>query len=67
VDLAQLFITPTYARKLGSSHALGLTAVLAYQRFRAEGLAAFGPFSSAPDKLTENGHQSSFGAGARVG
>jgi long-chain fatty acid transport protein len=67
VDLAQLFIAPTYSRKLGDRHALGASAILAYQRFRAEGLAAFSPFSSAPANLTDNGHTSSFGGGVRVG
>jgi len=69
VDLSQLFIAPTYATLLGSSgkHAIGITPILAAQFFRAEGLEAFGPFSSAPDKLTNNGHDTSLGFGVKVG
>jgi hypothetical protein len=37
IDMSQLFLAPTYARKLGPRHA-GLSAILAYQRFEAKGL-----------------------------
>lgn len=67
VDLSQLFVAPTYARKLGSKHALGVTGILAYQRFEAKGLRAFSPFSGAPASLTDNAHSNSFGFGARIG
>lgn len=67
VDLAQLFITPTVAVKIAPKHALGVTGIIAYQRFRAEGLAAFGPFSSDPARLSNNGYDSSFGYGLRLG
>ena len=67
VDLAQLFVAPTYAHKLGDKHAIGLSAMLAFQRFRVEGLQAFGAFSSSAANLTNNDHDSSLGAGARIG
>ncbi len=66
VDLSQLFIAPTYAKKFGA-HAFGVTAMLAYQRFQAEGLAAFGNFSSDAANLTDNKHDNAFGFGARIG
>lgn len=66
VDLSQLFIAPTYAKKFGA-HAFGVTAMLAYQRFQAEGLAAFGNFSGDAANLSDNNHDNAFGFGARFG
>lgn len=67
VDLAQLFIAPTYAIKLTDKHALGISLNLAYQRFKAEGLQGFAAMSSQPSKLTNNGYDSSTGWGVRIG
>lgn len=67
VDLMQLFVAPTYARKIASKHAVGITPILAYQSFEGKGLQAFAGFSSDPGKLTNNNHDSSFGFGARIG
>jgi long-chain fatty acid transport protein len=67
VDLSQLFVAPTFAFKAGAKHSFGVTPILSYQRFEANGLLAFGPFSSAPTKLSNNAHTNSFGLGARVG
>ena len=67
VDLAQLFIAPTAAVKIAPHQALGITGIAAYQRFRAEGLQAFAPFSSDAANLTNNRHDSSWGFGGRVG
>ena len=69
VDLMQLFIAPTYARKLAPEHAIGITPVLAIQRFQARGLQQFGAagFSSDPNNLTNTGYSYSYGYGARIG
>ncbi|MEC4685622.1 MAG: outer membrane protein transport protein [Nitrospirota bacterium] len=67
IDLMQLFITPTYSVKLTPKHAVGISAILAYQSFEALGLQAFGAFSADPTKLTNNGHDDSYGYGARIG
>jgi long-chain fatty acid transport protein len=67
VDLSQMFIAPTYAIKLAEHHAIGVTGIVAYQRFEAKGLQAFAPFSSDADCLTNNAHANSFGGGVRVG
>ena len=67
VDLAQMFLAPTYAYKLAPRHAVGISAILAYQRFEAKGLQGFGNFSSDPANLTNNDHANSYGAGVRVG
>lgn len=67
VDLSQMFVAPTYAIELVDGHAAGVTGIVAYQRFRAQGVSSFAPFSSNPEALSDNGHASSFGYGARLG
>jgi long-chain fatty acid transport protein len=67
VDLSQMFLTTTYARKLGPNHALGFSLVLAGQRFKASGLQAFTAFSAEPECISNNGYDTSYGAGVRVG
>ena len=67
IDLMQLFLAPTYAVKLHPKHAVGISPILAYQSFEAQGLQAFGNFSTNPSKLTNNGHDDAFGYGVRIG
>jgi long-chain fatty acid transport protein len=66
VDLSQLFVAPSYAKKFGA-HAFGVTAILAYQRFQAEGLTAFSNFSSDAANLTNKDYDNAFGYGGRIG
>ena len=68
VDLSQMFIVPSYAIKDGSGfHSFGIAPILAIQFFEAQGLQAFGFFSSAPASLSNNGHDQSTGFGVRLG
>ena len=69
VDLMQLFIAPTWAYKLNESHSVGVTFKLAFQSFEAFGLQNFNaaPFTSAPGKVTNNDHDSSWGYGLAFG
>ena len=67
VDLAQAFLTGTYARRITANQSLGITVVVAGQRFKATGLEAFAPYSSDPSALSNNGYDTSYGAGVRVG
>ncbi|RMG67174.1 MAG: hypothetical protein D6715_05330 [Calditrichaeota bacterium] len=67
VDLAQAFFAVTVAREFAPGHSLGVTGIFAFQRFKAEGLFAFSPFSLEPNHLTNNGHTNSTGFGARFG
>ena len=67
VDLSQMFLAPTYSYKFDSRHAVGLSVILAYQRFEAKGLLAFSPMSSDPTNLTNKDHSNSYGAGVKVG
>jgi long-chain fatty acid transport protein len=67
VNLSQLFVAPTVAFKINDKNALGVSAVLGYQMFKAEGLQAFSMFSSDPANLTNNDTDSAVGMGVRVG
>ena len=67
VDLAQMFLTATYSRKITLNQSLGISAILAGQRFKASGLEAFAAFSSDPSCLTGNGYKWSKGMGVKVG
>ncbi|HWR76743.1 MAG TPA: outer membrane protein transport protein [Thiobacillus sp.] len=67
VDLMQLIVAPTAAYKIAPNHSIGISPLLGYQRFKAEGLQAFMPSSSAPDNLTNKGYDDAFGYGVRVG
>lgn len=67
VDLMQLFLAATYARQFDNGMSLGITPILVMQNFEARGLGSFAPFSSAPNALTDNGHDTSFGFGVRFG
>lgn len=67
VDLMQLIVAPTAAYKIAPNHSIGISPLLGYQRFKAEGLHAFMALSTAPGNLTNNGYDDSFGYGVRVG
>lgn len=60
VDLMQLIVAPTVAYKLNDNQSVGVSPLLVYQRFKAEGLQAFGV---NPNKGTD----SSAGLGVRLG
>jgi len=74
VDLMQLFVAPTLGWKPNDRNAFGVSVVLAYQRFKANGLQAFtapsgspANISVAPNNVTNKGYDASTGAGVRVG
>ncbi len=68
VDLMQLVIAPTAAFKIAPNHSLGVSPLLGYQRFRAEGLQGFGVDSNGAAAGGNNlGYDDSFGYGVRVG
>ena len=73
VDLVQLMIAPTVAYKLNAQHAVGVSLLFGYQRFKATGLQAFDnapgfpPFTGAPGSVTNKGSDSSTGFGLRLG
>ena len=64
VDLTQLIVAPTVAFKIAPNHSIGVSPLLGYQRFKAEGLQAFGVADASGGNL---GRDDSFGYGLRVG
>ncbi|HEX4944725.1 MAG TPA: outer membrane protein transport protein [Usitatibacteraceae bacterium] len=69
VDLMQLLVAPYAAWKVSPSHSIGAAPVLAYQRFRAQGLQAFDNpgLSTSPGDVTNRGYASATGYGVRLG
>ncbi len=67
IDLMQAFIGITYSRKLNDQHSIGISPIISIQSFEATGLEPFRAFSTAPDKLTGNGRDISWGGGLRIG
>ena len=73
VDLMQLIIAPTFAMKINSDHSIGISPLLGYQRFKAEGLDGFFGFTPNPagwpgnNSLTNRGYDTSTGWGVRIG
>ena len=67
VDMMQLIVAPTAAFKLNERNAIGISPLLAYQRFKVDGLQAFTGISSAGTAVTNVGYDTSTGAGVRVG
>ena len=59
VDLMQLIIAPTLAFKLNAQHSVGISPLIVYQTFKAEGLQGFG--------IQNQGKDSSSGLGVRLG
>ena len=67
VDLMQLIIAPTGAFKIAPNHSIGISPLIGYQRFKANGLDGFNTASSDSANLTNRGYDDSFGYGVRIG
>lgn len=67
VNLEQVFVNVSFAKKMNDKHAFGGSLILAGQRFSAKGVASFAPFSSSPQNLSGNKHSYSYGAGLKLG
>lgn len=67
INLAQLFVTGTYARKVTDTISVGATGIYAYQTFEAKGLGAFTNSTIDSDNLTDNGEDTSTGFGYKLG
>lgn len=67
VDLMQLIVAPTVAYKMAPNHSIGVSPLIGYQRFKAEGLQAFSGASQDANNLTNKGYDDSFGYGVRIG
>ena len=77
MNLEQLIIAPTFAKKVNKDHSLGVSLLVARQTFKAEGLSAFysyttpggvlgTPYASG-NNLTERGNDSTWGYGLKLG
>lgn len=66
-DLSQLIVAPTLSWTFSPGQSLGVAPLLAYQQFKAYGLQAFEGVSAHPDAVSNQGYDSSFGAGVRIG
>jgi long-chain fatty acid transport protein len=67
VDLSQLFIAPTLSYKINENHSVGVSLKIAYQTFEAFGIQPFAGMSSAPTKVSNKDHDSSWGWGVGIG
>jgi long-chain fatty acid transport protein len=80
VDLSQAFLDLTWAKQINESTSLGITLILAAQRFEVKGVANFAGFTESfvqqlfatgeqvfPANLSNNGHDMSYGGGWKVG
>jgi long-chain fatty acid transport protein len=69
VDLSQLVVAPTIAWRFHPEHSIGISPLLGYQRFRAEGVQAFDnpQLTTSYGNVSNRGYDSSTGWGVRVG
>lgn len=67
IDMMQLIVAPTLSYKVDERHAVGVSPLLVYQRFKASGLQAFVPMSGDQAHVTDKGYDSSTGLGVRLG
>ena len=76
VDLMQAFLDVGYAHSAGESFTWGVSLIGVMQVFAARGVATFGPYTetfaasggmTAPDSLSNNGHDTSYGLGVKLG
>jgi long-chain fatty acid transport protein len=67
IDLMQAFAGFPISFKINEQHSIGIAPILAVQRFKAQGLEPFTPFSKHPESVTNNGYDMSYGGGLRVG
>lgn len=69
IDMMQLIVAPTLSYKMDEKNSIGISPLLGYQRFKAEGLQGFRQFTTSQtnDHLTNQGYDSSTGYGLRLG
>ena len=69
VNMSQLMIAPYASWEFTKGHSVGIAPVIAYQMFKLKGMQAFDNpvFSTSPGDVTNNGRDTSWGVGVRVG
>jgi long-chain fatty acid transport protein len=66
-DLAQLILAPTAAWEIAPGHSVGVSPLIAIQRFSAFGLQAFQGVSRYPNNQSNKGYDHAMGVGVRIG
>lgn len=66
-DLMQLIFAPTMSYKLSPNQSIGVSPLIALQRFESFGLNAFSTTSLSPSKVSNRGYEHALGAGVRIG
>ena len=66
-DLTQLMLAPTIAWKFTDHQSIGVSPLIAIQRFEAFGLQALAPLSRFPKKVSNRGYDIAVGTGVRIG
>ena len=66
VDFSQLFIAPSIAWQVHPSHTLGVSPIMAIQRFSIRGFENFAALSSDPTSTSSRGTDYKLGGGFRV-
>lgn len=67
VDLMQAFVALTWAHKIAPNAAIGVSPILAFQRFEIFGVQQFAGFSTDPAHVSNNGYDTSYGGGLKLG
>ncbi len=73
INLIQLIVAPTFSMKINNDNSVGVSLLVGYQKFAAQGLDGFQGFTSSPatfstnNNLTNRGYDSSHGYGLRLG
>jgi len=67
INLEQLIIAPTLAIKFDDKNSFGVSPLIGYQRFKANGLDGFSGLSTDSAHLTNQGADDAFGIGVRLG
>lgn len=67
VDMAQFFVSPSYAHRFSSRVSLGAAPIFAIQRLKVRGLNSLAARSGDPARLSDQGYDYSYGGGVRVG
>src|SRR5487761_2626860 len=78
MNLTQLIIAPTFAKKVNKDNSFGLSLLLAAQQFKAEGLDGFWQYTqygppgtaatwAANNNLTNRGNDTTYGYGLKLG
>ncbi|BBP02010.1 OmpP1/FadL family transporter [Sulfuriferula nivalis] len=67
VDLVQLVIAPTAAYKIAPNHSIGISPLIGYQRFKADGVLSDNANGNGTGNSINPGYDDAFGYGVRIG